>query len=345
MKLFKNFRFFPLLVLCFLIEYVIIPVRMYVFTQADENEYDYTEKYSNQKQVKVTNNLGRAAVYGEFVYLGGYFGFVSDFNGIANGAAGYINIDSDREVESKQVEPTDTFTIGSALYFLAGGAGAAGTFVDSAAGSAIAVGTITGEQGAGGAQTAVQFRPYLQKVDNSGLDARLSALEVNAASAQKTIFVPLAAITQEDGTPLAKLASTASGFSQIGNKELVISLPINATIEALGFSVPVPQDLDNSANVTVHVLAGKDANLDALTLDCEVYPCAAGDVQNADIQDTAAQTIVAAGTELIFTCGADGVLAAPGVLSVVLTLGGTNDGDAVYIYGAWIEYTSKVMTS
>lgn len=345
MNFLKTVRCFPILVISYLIEFAIIPIRMFAFTQADENEYDYTEKYSNQKQIKVTNNLGRAVVYGEFVYLDGYFGFVSDFNGIANGAAGYINIDSDREVESKQVEPTDTFTVGSALYFLSGGSGAAGTFVDSSAGGSIAVGTITGEQGTGGAQTAVQFRPYLQKVDNSGLDARLSALEVNAASAQKTIFVPLAAITQEDGTPLAKIASTASGFEQLANKEQVIDIPVDATIEAFGFSVPVPQDLDDSEDITVHVLAGKAANLDALTLDCEVYPCAVGDTANADIQDTAAQTITQAASELVFTCGADGVLAAPGTLSVILTLGGTNDGDAVYIYGAWIEYTSKVMTS
>jgi hypothetical protein len=85
--------------------------------------------------------------------------------------------------------------------------------------------------------------------------------------------------------------------------------------------------------------------LDDLTLDCEVYPCAAGDVANADIQDTAAQTITEAASELIFTCGADGVLAAPGTLSVVLALGGTNDGDAVNIYGAWVEYTRKLMTA
>jgi len=26
-------------------------------------------------------------------------------------------------------------------------------------------------------------------------------------------------------------------------------------------------------------------------------------------------------------------------------LGGTNDGDAVYIYGAWVEYTRKIMTA
>jgi len=161
---------------------------------------------------------------------------------------------------------------------------------------------------------------------------------------QKTIPIPLGAITMEDGTVLTKQATTVTGIAQIADKEQVIMIPVNCSSgENLGFSVPVPQDLDDSAAITIHVLAGKAADLDVLTLDCEVYPCAAGDVANADIQDTAAQTITEAASELVFTCGADGVLAAPGTLTGVLALGGTNDGDAVYIYGAWIEYTAKLL--
>lgn len=182
MKFLKTVRCFPILVISYLIEFVIIPIRMYAFTQADENEYDYTEKYSSQKQVKVTNNLGRAVVYGEFVYLGGYFGFVSDFNGIANGAAGFIDINSDREVESKQVEATDTFTVGNELFFLPGGSGAAGTFVDAAALNAIKVGIITAEQGAGGAQTAVQFRPFVQRTGSES-EIKTVVFKVTATAA------------------------------------------------------------------------------------------------------------------------------------------------------------------
>lgn len=157
-----------------------------------------------------------------------------------------------------------------------------------------------------------------------------------------TIPVALGAITQEDGTALLKQATTVVGYSQLANKEQVINIPINATAgESLGFQVAVPQDLDDSRSLTVHALVGKAAALDALTLDCEVYPVAVGDVANADIQDTAATAITEAASELVFTCGADGVLAAPGGLTVVLALGGTNDGDAVYIYAVWIEYTRK----
>lgn len=174
----------------------------------------------------------------------------------------------------------------------------------------------------------------------------LDELGVDATTAQATIVVPLGAITQEDGTALTKQASTVAGFAQLADKEVVIDIPVNCTAgESLQFTTPVPQDLDDTEDITVHVLAGKAANLDVLTLDCEVYPCAVGDTANADIQDTAAQTITEAASELVFTCGADGVLEAPGTLTVVLALGGTNDGDAVYIYGAWIEYTRKILAA
>jgi hypothetical protein len=157
-----------------------------------------------------------------------------------------------------------------------------------------------------------------------------------------TIPVALGVITTEDGVPLIKQATTVAGYAQIADKETVILIPVDATAgEALGFSVAVPSDLDDSKAITVHALVGKDAALDALTLDCEVFPVGVGDVANGDIQDTDAVALTEAASELVFVCGADGVLAAPGGLSVVLTLGGTNDGDAVHIYAVWIEYTRK----
>ncbi len=178
------------------------------------------------------------------------------------------------------------------------------------------------------------------------VEAALAEIYQDLLSVQSFMGVPLGAITQEDGTALLKQATTVAGFKQLSDKETTINIPVNCSAgESLGFSVPVPQDLDDSADVIVHALVGKDADNDVLTLDSEVYPSAAGDVGNADIQDTAAQTITQAVSELTFTCGADGVLAAPGTLSVVLALGGTNDGDAVNLYGVWIEYTRKILTS
>lgn len=159
-----------------------------------------------------------------------------------------------------------------------------------------------------------------------------------------SVPIPLTAITREDGTTLTAQATTVAGYTQVSNKETVINIPVNCTAgENLGFSVPLPSDIDTSSALTVHALVGKTANNDVLTLDCEVYPVAAGDVANADIQDTAAQTITQAASELTFTCGADGLLASPSSVSVVLALGGTNDGDGVYIYAVWLEYKRALL--
>jgi hypothetical protein len=178
------------------------------------------------------------------------------------------------------------------------------------------------------------------------VEAALQEIYQDLKTIQGTVPIPLGVIMMEDGTALTKQATTVAGYAQLANKEIVINIPINCSAgETLGFSVPLPQDIDVTADLHVHVLAGKDADNDVLTLDCEVFPVAAGDVANADIQDTAAQTIVAAGTELTFTCGLDGLLASPSALTVVLILGGTNDGDAAYIYAAWLEYKKKLLTS
>lgn len=157
------------------------------------------------------------------------------------------------------------------------------------------------------------------------------------------IPVPLGAITQEDGTALLKQATTVAGYAQLANKETVINIPVNCSAgEALGFTVPLPINMDPNYPVEVHVLVGKAADNDELTLDCEVYPTGAGDVGNSDIQQTAATAIVAAVSELTFSCSVP-ALFTKGGLSVVLTLGGTNDGDATYIYSVWLEYTKLLL--
>lgn len=253
---------------------------------------------------------------------------------------------------SHEMIAADSFAVGAVVY-----GAASGKISDNSSGSAIG----TAKAAASGVGSVVEILPFnvlsttaaTVSIADAGnftaaatVEASLQEIYQDALSVQATIPVPLAAITREDGTALTKQASTVAGFAQVADKEIVIDIPVDCSAgEALGFSIPVPQDLDDAKDITVHALVGKAADLDVLTLDCEVYPVAAGDGANADIQDTAAQAITAAISELVFTCGADGVLAAPGTLSGVLTLGGTNDGDAVYIYGVWVEYAKKILTS
>ena len=176
---------------------------------------------------------------------------------------------------------------------------------------------------------------------NMGPEAADALAYLLMQGASKCIPIPLGSITQEDGTALLKQATTVAGYAQISNKETVINIPVNCTAgESLGFTVSMPEDLKAGGIVTVKVLASKveGGTADELTLDCEAYFCAAGDLGNADAISSSAQTIVTAGTVLHYNVTPASVLAPPCTMSVVLALGGTNDADAVYIHGVWVEY-------
>lgn len=152
-----------------------------------------------------------------------------------------------------------------------------------------------------------------------------------------TITVPLMSITGEDGTVLAKQATTTSGWTQLSNKNVVLNIPVNATNEAFSFSVSAPSDLDTTLPVYVDIFATKAADNDVLTIDCELYAFGNESGVTADLVTTAAQEIVDDGSATaIFTCTAPGYAT---LFGGVLTLGGTNDGDAVYIHGVRIRYT------
>lgn len=126
-------------------------------------EYKYNYNFAvreNGKQVKVTNSLGRTALYGEIVYLNGFLGVVEEFAGIANSASGRIALlEPGMKVTTSQILTTDTFTVGNKLYFTPGGSSAAGKLVSAPAANSVLVGTITAEEGTGGAQTSVEFTP------------------------------------------------------------------------------------------------------------------------------------------------------------------------------------------
>ena len=137
------------------------------------NVYNFSEPSESDKQPTITNNLGRDALFAELVFLSGYFGNITDQDGIANAATGKIDINSDRTIRTEQMEATDTFTVGSTIWFKAGGAGAAGTLVDSNSGTDYAAGIITEEEGTGGAQTSVTFRPFAQRLDAADVSAQV----------------------------------------------------------------------------------------------------------------------------------------------------------------------------
>lgn len=133
-------------------------------TPVPVNLFDFSEPTINDKHPVVTNNLGRDVTIAELVYLNGYFGDVVEQDGIANAAAGRINIDSDRTIRTEQILATETFVVDAIAWFVSGGAGAAGDIQDSDPGSGtrVACGIITAFGGSAGAHTWIEIRPFVQ---------------------------------------------------------------------------------------------------------------------------------------------------------------------------------------
>jgi hypothetical protein len=130
------------------------------FTEYNENSYDFSEITENDKQILVTNNLGRTALAREIVYLDGYIGEVMEYGGIADSATGRINIDPERTVRTAQMEATDTFVSGQNVYFLSGGSSAAGEVRATPEAGSVPYGKCIGFGGTGGAHTYVEVRPF-----------------------------------------------------------------------------------------------------------------------------------------------------------------------------------------
>jgi len=181
--------------------------------------YDYNFDLAIREvgdQVTVTNNLGRTAVYGEIVNLDGMYGIVMEHDGIANGATGRIYVlQPDTLISTAQINTADTFTAGQPIYFLSGGAVAAGTLEADAGGSAVAIGTIESAKGAPGAHTSVSFRPYSQVVNYGGYNTRLTAAEGFIADLQKGPGIPFrktVTLKSADATTAVEIiADTAVG--------------------------------------------------------------------------------------------------------------------------------------
>lgn len=199
--------------------------------------YDYNYDLAFREvgdEISVTNNLGRTAIYGELVYLDGFAGFVMDYAGIASGSVGRIlPISETIEFSTAQIEATDTFTIGKQAYFVPGGSSAAGKIVDAPESGAIPIGIITGEQGSGAAQTAVQVRAFGPR-DGQSLKVAKVIIEAGTdySTTGKAVQIPVG--SQIVDVVAVATVTHASGTAQVINGSTAVHTAIAmATDQAL----------------------------------------------------------------------------------------------------------------
>ena len=226
-------------------------------TPVPVNDFDFSEVSVNDKQPVITNNLGRDTTIAELVFLSGYFGDVVEQDGIANAGTGRINIDSDRIIRTEQIEVTDTFTIGNTIWFVAGGAGAAGTLEDANTGTDYAAGIITGEGGTGGAQTFVEFRPFAQRLDAADVSAQVI---VNTAGIATNV-TDIGTNVTDIGTNVTDIGTNVTGISD--------NVTDIATINAEPKTLVFPVTVDASGSIAVSGLVENDEVV-AVSVICTV---------------------------------------------------------------------------
>jgi len=188
------------------------------------------------------------------------------------------------------------------------------------------------------------------------VEAALAEIYQHILSAQAHIQIPMGAWTEQDGTALADFADGASATPgwHAGDEGFGIRWNNHANPDPIATSVVIPNDLDATADVVVHVLAAKVGATvgDAVTWTIEAFNNSDGALYDADT-DFGGTSSAMTGNATSKTCqeetltlAAANVAAAPCVLNLTLQpTDGTLGTDDVIVFGVWLEYTRKALTA
>lgn len=102
-------------------------------------------------------------------------------------------------------------------------------------------------------------------------------------------------------------------------------------------SVFMPPDLDETIDVTIHLLARMDASGDTPTIDVQIYD-AIGDTEMGGVTAALSSTLA----ELTVTIANANISGHPLGFFNISLVPGTHATQAVELYAAWIEYTRKL---
>lgn len=185
----------------------------------------------------------------------------------------------------------------------------------------------------------------------------IDALEVDAATANASLHIPLTSFLDADGDPLAKFVSAGSptfGFNLADSEALNLRWNNDATPGTALCQVSLPADLDDAANAQLEFLCSKSgATLgDATTLAVTAFFVAEGDLHDADANaggTTAALVGNAAAKTtdvLSLTLAAADIPAGARSLTFTVTpTAGTLGTDDLMIHAVRLRYTRKIQTS
>lgn len=189
------------------------------------------------------------------------------------------------------------------------------------------------------AATAISVADSANYYEAGATTAELVLAEIGAelAAYNRGRIFP-AVITGEDGTALTKFSAGATpGWQQLSNKEVVLTWDGNAGPTKIALQFFLADDLDGTADVSLHFLAAMAGTTDTPTATCEAY----FNVGDTDCMGT--DDVVDGGvtlTEYSSTiANADVPDAGPAHLTIVMGPTGTMTTDELRLYAVWLEYT------
>lgn len=242
----------------------------------------------------------------------------------------------------------DTFSVGATLY------GAAdGKISDTSSGSAIGVAA----EAATAAGDIVEFvvSPVLSSTagtvsvaDSGGfttaatVEAALAEIYQHIQSAQGFIPVPLTTLKESDGTNATELTGSTTPILDMANGDTdsgIILTWAASNSDAVIFQVPLPPNLDTTADVVVHFRAKMAGATDTPTIASDAY-FNEGDTKVEDVSSALGATYA----ENTITITAADVPTGAQTLTVELTPG-AHTTDILYLSAIWIEYTGTTLAS
>ena len=140
-------------------------------------------------------------------------------------------------------------------------------------------------------------------------------------------------ILTNDTTPELRRTSTST------DKSLLIEWIAANVDEVTWGNVPMPPDLNEAVDVTIHLLAKMNAGGDTPTIDVQVFD-AIGDVEMGGATAALSSTLA----ELTVTITNTDISGNPLGFFNISLIPGAHATQLVQLYGAWIEYSRKLAT-
>lgn len=175
------------------------------------------------------------------------------------------------------------------------------------------------------------------------MEAALQEIYQHLLSAQRFIPIPLTMWMLSDGTNTVTFGGPATDpVLDLTNGDTDSALRwvwVAASVVAIIVQIPLPPDFDPAEDLVLHLLTKKDADADTVTLAADTY-FQDGDSKVEDVTATIAQAY----GETVITIAATDIPAGAQTVTIELTPS-AHAGDALYLSGAWLEYTAKLLTS